>query len=70
MTCSADTQYNINGVQYTVPGSPSDDNQEVCRATKILETLHAEFTDKYTTTNLDSNNLKPSFYYETNQHRL
>ena len=63
MSCStAGTQYNINGVQYTVPGTPSDDNQEVCRATKILETLHAEFTDKYTITNLVSNNLKPSFY--------
>ena len=62
MSCPAGTQYNINGEPYTVPVSPSDDNQEVCRATKILETLHAEFTDKYTITNLVSNNLKPSFY--------
>jgi hypothetical protein len=51
MSCdSAATTYNIDGSVITVPASPSDDDKEVCRATKILERLHKEFTEKYYTT--------------------
>lgn len=36
-------------------------NLDICNATKILERLHTDFTEKYTT-NVASNNTKPSFY--------
>ena len=51
MSCdSAATTYNIDGSVITVPASPSDDDKEVCRATKILDRLHNDFTEKYYTT--------------------
>jgi hypothetical protein len=51
MSCdTAGTPYNINGTSYVVSASPSEDDKEVCRATKILERLHKEFTEKYYTT--------------------
>ena len=51
MSCdTAGTSYNINGSVITVPTPPSEDDKEVCRATKILERLHKEFTEKYYTT--------------------
>ena len=62
MACAADVSYNINGTMYIVPNTtPSnEDDLNVCRATKILERLHNDFTGKYT--GVTGNETKPSFY--------
>jgi hypothetical protein len=77
MSCDiAGTSYNIDGSILTVPATPSDDNKDVCRATKILDRLHKDFTEKYYTTAgmtnagtadsaktaVDSALAKPSYY--------
>lgn len=43
-------------------------NLDICNATKILERLHTDFTEKYTTNNVASNNTKPSFYLRNQEH--
>jgi hypothetical protein len=44
-------------------------NLDVCNATKILEQLHTDFTEKYTNNTVASNNTtKPSFYLRNQQH--
>lgn len=43
-------------------------NLDICNATKILERLHTDFTEKYTT-NVASNNTKPSFYLRNQLHQ-
>jgi hypothetical protein len=73
MACAADVSYNINGTMFVVPNTtPSEDELEVCRATKILERLHKDFTGKYSggsaatscTGNdcVGSNETRPSYY--------
>lgn len=68
MTCAADVSYNINGTVLSVPASgisTYNNSLDVCKATKILEKLHKDFTEKYTTTGVtavESNNIKPSYY--------
>jgi hypothetical protein len=63
MSCAtAGTSYNINGSVYSVPNTPSNDEQEVCRATQIIERLHKDFTEKYDTANIGSAVTKPSYY--------
>lgn len=44
-------------------------NLDICKATKILEQLHTDFTEQYTTNNVASNNTtKPSFYLRNQEH--
>ena len=74
MSCdTAGTTYNIDGTNYSVPATLSDDNKDVCRATNILDRLHKDFTDKYYTTAgqgsdtatktvVDNASSKPSYY--------
>ena len=62
MSCPGGTNYNINGSDYTLPTLMSADESTACQATKILERLHTDFTENYTTTNVDSNTTKPSYY--------
>jgi len=69
MSCNGGDKYNIGGT------SSSDDltvisgntySVDICKATRILEKLHKEFTEKYTTTTgttaVDSNKTTPSYY--------
>jgi len=73
MSCATEgTSYNINGSVYSVPTTPSIDEQDVCRATQIIERLHKDFTEKYYTTAdkgtdatktlVDGAVTKPSYY--------
>jgi hypothetical protein len=63
MSCATEgTSYNINGSVYSVPTTPSIDEQDVCRATQIIERLHKDFTEKYDTANIGSAVTKPSYY--------
>lgn len=63
MSCATEgTSYNINGSVYSVPTTPSIDEQDVCRATQIIERLHKDFTEKYETANIGSAVTKPSYY--------
>jgi hypothetical protein len=43
-------------------------NLDVCKATKIIERLHTEFTEKYAATAVASNNTKPTFYLRNQEH--
>ena len=62
MSCAAGKTYNINGVERTVPTPETTADVNVCNVTKILETLHKGFTEEYSTTTLDANKDKPSYY--------
>lgn len=63
MSCATEgTSYNINGSVYSVPTTPSIHEQDVCRATQIIERLHKDFTEKYETANIGSAVTKPSYY--------
>jgi hypothetical protein len=57
-TCSSGDSYNINGT--AIKATTLDVN--VCNVTKILENLHKDFTEEYSTTTLDANKDKPSYY--------
>ena len=64
MSCAATQTYNINGVAYTVPKDATTTTPDVlvCNATKILDNLHKDFTVELTTSTLDANKDKPSYY--------
>lgn len=64
MSCVAQESYNINGVAYTVPKDATTTTPDVfvCNATKILDSLHKDFTVDLTTDTLDTNKDKPSYY--------
>lgn len=74
MACQAATRYNINGNEIVVPVADNDlvNSQyakllDACQATQVLEKLHKQFTDQYTTSgvlNVDliANKTTPSYY--------
>ena len=66
MSCATvGTSYDINGSTYTVPSTGDaayTANNNVCNATKILDSLHKDFTVELSTTTLDANKDKPSYY--------
>jgi len=70
MSCdTTGTSYNIDGTSNTVQ---SENDKDVCRATKILERIHKDFTEKYYTSSgkgtdaaktlVASADKKPSYY--------
>jgi hypothetical protein len=62
MTCNNGEKYRIqtSGDTDLIANSPTE--KLVCTANKILDRLHREFTEKYTTTNVSSKTANPSFY--------
>jgi len=66
MSCEETQKYNINGQEHTVPKiTPTTPDVLVCKATKILENLHKDFTVELTgsgETAVESNTNKPSYY--------
>ena len=66
MTCNAGVKFRLEANGDTEITADAG-NVDVCKATKILETLHTDFTEKYTT-NVASNNTKPSFYLRNQEH--
>ena len=74
MACQAATRFNINGTEIVVPVADDDlvNSQyakllDACQATQVLEKLHKQFTDQYTTSgvlNVDliANKNTPSYY--------
>jgi len=68
MTCYAGTTKFRIGSTGSNELTANTDNIEICKATKILEQLHKDFTEKYTTANAASHSTKPSFYLRNHEH--
>ena len=62
MTCNSGEKYRIQTSGDTELTANSPTEKLVCTANKILDRLHREFTEKYTTTNVSSKTANPSFY--------
>jgi hypothetical protein len=69
MFCNGGDKYNIGGTNISADLTVINGNTysiDICNATRILEKLHKEFTEKYTTTTgltaVDSNKTTPSYY--------
>jgi hypothetical protein len=66
MSCNVNDKYNIDGGGDLTVISGNTYSVDICKATKILENLHKEFTEKYTTTTgataVESNKSNPSYY--------
>lgn len=69
MFCNGGDKYNIGGINISADLTVISGNTysiDICKATRILEKLHKEFTEKYTTTTgltaVDSNKTTPSYY--------
>lgn len=62
MTCNNGEKYRIQTSGDTELTANSATEKLVCTANKILDRLHREFTEKYTTTNVSSKTANPSFY--------
>lgn len=62
MTCNNGEIYRIQSSGDTDLIANSATEILVCTANKILDRLHREFTEKYTTTNVSSQTANPSFY--------
>lgn len=65
MTCNVGDKYRLEANGDTEITAQSG-NLDVCRATKILEQLHKDFTEKYN--NVANNSTKPSFYLRNQEH--
>lgn len=62
MACNSGEKYRIqsSGDKDLIANSATENL--VCTANKILDRLHREFTEKYTSTNVSSQTANPSFY--------
>lgn len=66
MTCNAGDKFRVEANGDTEITADAG-NLDICNATKILERLHTDFTEKYTT-NVANNTTKPSFYLRNQEH--
>jgi hypothetical protein len=66
MTCNSGDKFRLQSSDNNEITANAD-NLDICTATKILERLHADFTEKYEK-NVSNNSTKPTFYLRNQEH--
>lgn len=66
MTCNSGDNFRLQSSDNEI--TANDNNLDICKATKILERLHADFTDQYGPADVSNNSTKPTYYLRNQQH--